>query len=264
VPPIAVLGNLSIDHVDGETRVGGGPFHAARGLRLLQARGTLVTTAADRSLVDPLVALGLPVRFQESASTAAFAFHYDGDERHMTIEELGAEWTAEDADGWVADALGRSEWLHVAPLARSDFPAATLAALARGRRILLDGQGLTRPARTGPLELDGDYDPEMLRHLTVLKLAEEEAQVVLPDLTEPSLRALGVPEVLLTFGSRGSIVYADGQLERVPCRRVDADSTGAGDAFSAAYLVGRAGGHSPSAAAHRATSLVESMLSQRR
>jgi sugar/nucleoside kinase (ribokinase family) len=260
VPPLAVIGNLSVDHVGGETRVGGGPFHAARGLRLLSARATIVTKAGDRSLLQPLVALGLPVRFRDAATTAGFSFFYEGDTRHMTVEELGEPWTPEEARGWVAEALGRTQWVHVAPVARSDFPAATLGALARGRRLLLDGQGLVRPERTGPLELDAAYDPEVLRHLTVLKLAEEEARVVLHDLTEPSLRRLGIPEVLVTFGARGSLVYADGRLERIPCRRVDADATGAGDAFCAAYLAGRAAGYAASAAAHRATNLVESLL----
>jgi sugar/nucleoside kinase (ribokinase family) len=265
VPPLAVIGNLSFDRVGGETRAGGGPFHAARGLGLLPApvRATILVKAADRSLLPPLVALGFPVRFHESTSTARFAFSYDGDRREMAIEALGEPWTPEDAHGWVAEALGRTEWLHVAPLARSDFPAATLAALAQGRRILLDGQGLVRPARTGPLALDDGYDPEVLRHLTMLKLAEEEAQVVVPDLTEASLQRLGVPELLVTLGSRGSLLYTGDRLEPIPCRPVDTDSTGAGDAFCAAYLAGRAGGHSPAAAAHSATRVVETMLQSR-
>jgi sugar/nucleoside kinase (ribokinase family) len=265
VPPLAVIGNLSFDRVGGETRAGGGPFHAARGLRLLPVpvRATILAKAADRSLLPPLAALGYPVRFRESTTTACFAFSYDGDRREMSIEELGEPWTPEDARGWVAEALGRTEWLHIAPLARSDFPAATLAALAQGRRILLDGQGLVRPARTGPLALDDGYDPEVLRHLTMLKLAEEEAQVIVPDVTEASLQRLGVPEVLVTLGSRGSLVYAGERLEPIPCHPVDADSTGAGDAFSAAYLAGRADGYAPAAAAERATRVVETMLQSR-
>jgi sugar/nucleoside kinase (ribokinase family) len=264
VPPLAVIGNLSCDRVGGEARVGGGPFHAARGLRLMEVQATIVAKAADRSLLEPLRALGFPVCFHESASTARFAFSYDGDRREMAIDELGDPWTPEDARGWVAEALGEAEWLHVAALARSDFPAETLAVLTRGRRILLDGQGLVRAAQTGPLSLDDGYDPDVLRHVTVLKLAEEEALVIVPDLTAASLRSLGVAEVLVTLGSRGSLVFAGERVEPVPCRPVDADSTGAGDAFSAAYLAGRAGGDPPVEAARRATSVVESMLSERR
>jgi sugar/nucleoside kinase (ribokinase family) len=260
VRPIAVIGNLSRDRVGGESRVGGGPFHAARGLQLLPARATILAKAADRSLLEPLAALGFPVCFRESARTAGFSFSYDGDTRSMSVDALGEPWTPAEAGGWVADALAGIEWLHVAPLARSDFPAATLALLARDRRVLYDGQGLVRPARTGPLELDSGYDPEVLRHVTMLKLAEEEARVLAPDLTEASLRGLGVPEVLVTLGSRGALVLADGRLELVAANRVDADTTGAGDAFAAAYLAGRAEGRAPTEAAREATGLVESLL----
>jgi len=99
--------------------------------------------------------------------------------------------------------------------------------------------------------------------VTALKLAEEEARAILPDLEEESLRRLGVPEVLLTFGSQGSLVWADGRLERVPAHPVDADATGAGDAFCAAYAAARGARHAPVAAARRATALVEALLSGR-
>jgi sugar/nucleoside kinase (ribokinase family) len=150
-------------------------------------------------------------------------------------------------------------------LARSDFPAATLAALARGRRVSFDGQGLVRPDRTGPLELDAAYDPEILRHVSVLKLAEEAARVLVGEPDGEALRSLGVPEVVVTLGSQGSLVLAEGRLERVAARPVDGevDPTGAGDAFAAAYLVSRASGHAPAAAARRATAVVAGLLDGR-
>jgi sugar/nucleoside kinase (ribokinase family) len=265
VPPLAVIGNLARDRIDGGVRAGGGPYHAARGLRrLATAQATIVTKAADRSLLPALVALGLPVRFHEATATSTFAIADHGDAREMQVEELGEPWTPEEARGWVADAVGKAQWLHVAPLLRSDFPAETLAELARGRRILLDGQGLVRVARVGPLAEDDAYDRDVLRHVTVLKLAEEEARIVLPDLSTDSLARLGVPEVLVTFGSRGSLVYANGTSERVAARPVHTEATGAGDAFSATYLASRAAGYAPVAAAERAARLVESLLANPR
>ena len=145
--------------------------------------------------------------------------------------------------------------MHVGALARSDFPAETLAALARDRRLSFDGQGLVRPARTGPLALDAEYDPEVLRHVSILKLAEEEARVLVGEPDADALRSLGVPEIVVTFGSEGSLVFAEGRLERVPARPVggEVDPTGAGDAFIAAYLVSRSSGYAPVPAARRAT-----------
>ena len=42
-----------------------------------------------------------------------------------------------------------------------------------------------------------------------------------------------MPEIVVTFGSEGSLVFAEGRLERVPARPVggEVDPTGAGDAF---------------------------------
>src|SRR5258708_1983103 len=119
---------------------------------------------------------------------------------------------------------------------RPPLPAEPLARVARGRRLSLDGQGLVRVPELGDLRLDGDYDPAVLEHVQVLKLAEEEAEA-LGDLAE-----LPVPEVLVTHGVRGATVYADGQVERVAAFGIDADPTGAGDAFSIAYVTARAGG----------------------
>jgi sugar/nucleoside kinase (ribokinase family) len=264
VRPLAVVGNLSLDRVDGgEPKAGGAPFHAARALRVLGRPALVAVKGAEadrRLLVPPLVRLGLPVLWRAGDSTAAFSFHYVGGERSMAVDALGPVWTPADLRG-----LERAEWVHVGALARSDFPAETLAALARDRRVSFDGQGLARPAVTGPLALDADYDPEVLRHVSVLKLAEEEARALFGGVDEESLRSLGVPEVVVTLGAAGSLVLAEGRFEQVPARRVDGevDPTGAGDAFSAAYLVSRSAGYAPVAAARRATALVAGLLGRR-
>jgi sugar/nucleoside kinase (ribokinase family) len=260
VRPVAVVGNLSLDRVDGgEPRPGGAPFHAARALRVLGWPALILAKGADadrRALLPPLVALGVPVLWRGGDATATFSFTYDGDRRRMVVESLGPSWTAADLHG-----LERVDWVQVGALARSDFPAETLAELARRRHLLLDGQGLARPAETGPLELDRDFSRDVLRHVTALKLAEDEAQALFGEVDADALRSLGVPEVLVTLGARGSIVYADGKLVRVPARDLgEVDPTGAGDAFAAAYVVSRSAGHAPAAAARRATAVVAEVL----
>jgi sugar/nucleoside kinase (ribokinase family) len=264
-----VIGNLSRD-VIGRTppRVGGGPFYAARALRELGHRAALAVRCSPedrRSFVPKLAALGVPVTWRASAETTTFAFGYEGEERSMRVEAVGDPWTPEDIRGWVREAIGRADWVHAAPLLRSDFPAETLAELARGRRLSYDGQGLVRRPEPGPLELDADFDPDVLRFVAVLKLAEEEAEVLVGGVDQASLASLGVPEIVVTLGSRGSIVLSGGRLERVTARAVKGrvDPTGAGDAFAAAYLAGRAGAQAPAAAARRATALVGALLDRR-
>ena len=258
--PLAVVGNLSLDLVDGSPpRAGGAPFHAARALRVLGRPALVGAKCADSdrdSLLTPLVRLGLPVLWRGGSSTAAFSFRYEGDRRVMVVEALGDPWGPADLYG-----LERADWVHVGALARSDFPAETLAELGRDRRVSFDGQGLVRPERTGPLELDAAYDPEVLRHVSILKLAEEEARTLVGEPDESALRSLGVPEVVVTLGSQGSLVLADGKLEKVPAQAAgEVDPTGAGDAFSAVYLASRSSGHAPAAAARRATALVAGLL----
>ena len=257
---LAVVGNLAIDVVDGRApRPGGGPFHCARALRALGVPAVVATQCAAedrRALVPPLVALGVPVAWRPAQATAAFTIRYSGEARSMTVDGLGDPWTPDDARDWIAGTVRRSEWVHAAGLARSDFPAESLAELARGRRLSLDGQALVRPARTGPLELDADFDPAVLEHVSLLKLAEEELEA-----TGHEPADFGVPEVLVTRGSRGSLVYAGGRVEEVRARPVDgADLTGSGDAFVATYLAARAAGQRPVTAARRATALVFGLL----
>jgi sugar/nucleoside kinase (ribokinase family) len=197
-----------------------------------------------------LAALGIPLRLLEGTATSGFSFTYDGDVRKMSVDAIGDPWTPDDARA----IDRRARWLHIAPLIRSDFPAETLAAFARGRRVLFDGQGLVRRPEVGPLQLDADFDPAVLQHISILKLAEEEAAVL------GGVEGLDVPEIVITLGSRGSIVYAGGVEVHVPARPLPHDPTGAGDAFATAYLAGRAAGHAPAAAARRATAVVGTIL----
>ena len=255
---VAVIGNLTRDVVDGgPPRVGGAPFHAARALRLLGGRAVIVArcSAADRpTLLPPLVALGIPVTWIQAQSTTCFTLRYEGEHRTLEIDALGEPWTQSDVG-----AVKRAAWVQIGGLSRADFPPEVLATLARDRRLALDAQGLVRAGKTGPVELDGDFDPSLLRHLTVLKVAGDEAEALGG---EERLLGLGVPEVLLTQGSQGAELLADGRRERIPVRRVegDVDPTGAGDGFLAAYVWARAFGHRPISAARHAAATAARML----
>ena len=255
---VAVIGNLSRDVVDGsEPRAGGAPYHAARALRLLGGSARIVARCAPpdrRALCAPLVGLGVPVLWLPAPRTTSIELRYDGEVRTLAIHDVGEPWTAEEAL-----RAGRARWVHVGALTRADFPATVLGALARDRRLALDGQGLVRRAQPGPLVLDAELDPAVLRHLTVLKLAEDEAEALGG---EEAVARLAVPETLITFGSRGAVLLAGGHRERVPARRLDptVDPTGAGDAFLAGYVWARAAGHRPLSAARHAASTAARVL----
>jgi sugar/nucleoside kinase (ribokinase family) len=259
---LGVVGLVSLDRVDGGIpRLGGAPFHAARALRVLGHPALLATKIAPEDSGRGLHALGFPVYSHPAARTIAFRIENDGDRRAMEIDELGEPWTAEDVRGWLDEALRQVDWVHAGPLTRADFPAETVALIKRGRVLSFDGQGLVRRGERGPLRLDADYDPEVLRHIDILKLSEEELRTLGLEASASSLATLGVGEIVVTLGSRGSVVYTRGSTAEVRARPVSApDPTGSGDAFMAAYLTYRRLRHTPRSAARLAGDLVRSLI----
>ncbi|HEX5469169.1 MAG TPA: carbohydrate kinase family protein [Gaiellaceae bacterium] len=260
--PLGVVGLVSLDRVDGGLpRLGGAPFYAAKALRLLGRPGVIATKIAAEDSGRGLHALGLPVHSRPAARTISFRIENDGDRRSIELEEPGEPWTPDDVRRWVGEALRGSDWVHAGALTRADFPAETLALLARGRGLSFDGQGLVRPAEKGPVRADGDYDPDVLRHVDVLKLSEEEAEALGLGLDDRSLASLGVREIVVTLGRRGAVVFADGLAEHVPTKPMAArDPTGSGDEFMAAYLTYRRLRHGPVSAARLAGEAVRALL----
>lgn len=234
---LAVIGHLSRDVVEGGApRIGGGPWHAARALRALQADAILVAkcgAADEEAFRAELETTGVPFRLVVGERTTAFSFTYDdAGVRTMLVDGIGDPWRPEEWHGVEAD------WLQVAPLLRGDF-----AELPRGH-VLLDGQGIVRIAEIGPLRLEAGPVPAGVE---ILKLADEEAAVLGP---------VDVPELVVTHGVRGATV--NGQL--VEADPVECDPTGAGDMFGAAYLVARAAGAEPVEAGRSAALVVAGLL----
>src|SRR5205085_100998 len=87
-----------------------------------------------------------------------------------------------------------------------------------------------------------------------------EALALVGSLDEHSLSGLGVPEVVVTLGSRGCVLAAEHRLVHISADPLDVDPTGAGDAFAAAYVVERSRGQAPRPAAEHATRLVHGLL----
>lgn len=237
-------------------------FYAARAFARLGRDDVTVAAAcapADaRRLAPALVSFGLPTTVLETERTTAYSFHYEGDHRVMRQDAVGDPWTPERA----LAAAGDADRVYVAALTRTDFPFETLAALARGGRpLLLDAHGLVRTPPLGPVVTDGEIG-SVLDAVTVLKLNDEEAEILAGGLDPAAIRGLGVPEALLTLGSQGSMIVAGDLDERIAVTPVDGpvDPTGAGDMISAAYLDARSRGVGPVAAARDASRFVTELL----
>lgn len=268
VPGVTVLGNLAIDVINGgEISPGGCASFAGVALDAAGVPGGIVALAGaeNRSLFDPLLErFGSMIRILSADRTSSFRLDYsDVDHRQMSVEAIGPVWGPAEVE-W---ANPKTTWVHLAPLLRTDFPASTLALLARrGHRVAYDGQGLVRADRLGPLVVDRHYPAELLADISILKLAEDEAVIVADGpFGEATAAALGVPEILVTYGSEGCDIYTGDSCVRVPAAwRVEGvQTTGAGDMFTTCYVANRAAGADPRAAAKEASELVATELEKR-
>jgi sugar/nucleoside kinase (ribokinase family) len=271
-PELTLIANVALDRVNrGPWTCGGCPAFAPYAFADLHACGVINAACAAEDLAtfralcaDDSVAF----RFKRAATTTRFDLNYSGEfgeTRSMVVHTIGHAWSEADIDRLEID----SEWVHLAPLLRSDFPAATVGRLAsRGHRVSYDGQGLVRVPQVGELTLDARYDPELIPHLTVLKLSEDETAILAAEHgREAALGALSViPELLLTLGFRGAEIRSGSTVGLVAPDRVitDVQTTGAGDAFMVAYLIGRHRGLAPREAAAVGANIAAGMLAERK
>ena len=209
-----------------QVRPGGTPRYAARALRFAGAEPSVVETGSLRSLIE----------------------HGPSGTR-QEILSLPEPLTPERARREVLPALEGCEWVLLGGQTAGDFPAETIAVLAAaGLRICLDGQGLARGSRIGPVQL-GRLAQRDVSGITALKLNQAEAE---------SAGRLDVPELLVTLAERGVMVRWQSEQHEIAGdgRRFD-DPTGAGDSFAALYCLERSRGELPPAAATTALKTVE-------
>ncbi len=146
-------------------------------------------------------------------------------------------------------ALEGCDWVLLGGQTAGDFPVETIAVLAAaGHRICLDGQGLARGSRVGPVRLVAIAQRDVTG-VTALKMNRAEAEAA---------GRLDVPELLVTGAEQGVVVrWQDEQYEIAGNGRRFADPTGAGDSFGALYCLERSRGVLPPAAALFAVETVQ-------
>ena len=269
---IALVGQSVLDRTTWpdatvEERLGGAPVFAAQAIADV-CPALIITRGGDVELRRPLHSLGLQLEEGPSEHTMVcdVTLHGDGTWSEA-ITALGDGFSPLDVEGWMARLLERCSTVVCGAQWRDDFPAETLAALARGgHRVYLDGQGPARPSRLGPVRVEGPLDPGVARLVAVLKLAEEEAVALIGGIDPVAALALGVPVVVVTLGERGAVVLSAGEVTEVA---VDAvlgltDTVGAGDSFLALMAAAAEGGANPIEATATACDGVARLLRARR
>lgn len=155
------------------------------------------------------------------------------------------------ADSFTVEKLGGVEarFIHLGSLLADDFSLDVIKALSGRGKLSVDAQGFLR--NVDGVEVypcDWSNKVEALRYIDILKVNEHEIVSLTghSDLRQAAhqLAAWGVGEVLMTLGSYGSVIFAEGEFFEIPAfapmQLVDA--TGCGDTYATGYLYMRAKG----------------------
>lgn len=228
---------------------GGTSFYFSRALNCLPQRVSMVLVTkmgqAGMKAADELRERGIDVTAYESRHTVYFENKYDENRDNRTQRVLAK------ADPFTIDELRpfEAKVFHLGALLSDDFSPELVEYLATKGLISIDAQGYLREVRGEQVfPIDWKDKLRILRHTAVLKVNEHEMQVV-TGLSDPKQAALqlaewGVKEAVVTLGSHGSIILADGQFYEIPAYkpREVVDATGCGDTYSAGYLYCRCQG----------------------
>lgn len=251
---ICCIGHITLDKVITPRfeayMPGGTAFYFAKALKNFDHEGfSLVTALGDSEMevVDDLRGDGIEVNVLPSRKSVFFENKYGTDMNHRTQRVLAKAdpFTAENLDAVEADIY------HLGTLLADDFDLNTIKALAAKGKVSVDVQGYLRKV-IGEDVIHVDYDKkhEAMPYISILKANENEMEVLTgtsdPYEAAKILADWGCPEVLLTLGDKGSLIYADGEFYKIPALPPKdlVDATGCGDTYMAGYLYKRSRGAS--------------------
>lgn len=225
---------------------GGVVYYASHAYRRLGLSTAVISKAAPEDagvLLQELRESGVSLYCRRSAHTLAFENIYRNeslDAREQRVAALADPFTPADLGTVKARAF------HLGPLTGADMDGAFIEEVARRGRVYLDVQGLLRRITDGRVEPSAWLDSDSaLAHVHGLKADLVEAQLLSGE-TDPEraayrISACGPQEVLITLGSRGSLILAGDELHRIPGYSPPQvlDATGCGDTYFAAYVFQR-------------------------
>lgn len=252
IPDIVCLGHITLDKIVTPrfTRhlPGGTAYYFANALRNFEHSGfRLVTSLGESEMgtVDELRRGGIDVDVIPSRKTVYFENRYgeDFNDRTQRVLEVADPFTVEK----LHDVQGRV--FHLGTLMADDFDLDAIRFLASRGKVSVDIQGyLRKVVGHDVVAVDYDLKREAMPYFSILKANEKEMEA-LTGCTDPHeaariLAGWGCPEVLLTLGDKGSLIYTGGEFIEVPAVPTDnaIDATGCGDTYMAGYLYLRSKG----------------------
>ena len=222
---------------------GGTSYYFSHGIRHLKdTRNYKLITAlapSEYKAVEDLRAKGIQVEVLPSRKTVYFENIYgeNQDDRKQRVLAKADPFTVEELKDEEA------KFFNLGSLLSDDFSLDVVKLLSGKGKLAVDAQGYLREVRGEQVyPTDWKDKREALKYIDILKVNEHEAEVLtgFKDFKQAALQLAewGVKEVLLTLGSLGSIIYAEGTFYKIPAYPAKnvVDATGCGDTYSMGYL----------------------------
>lgn len=246
---ICCVGHITLDKVVTTKSVvhmaGGTSFYFSNAMRNMDVSYMLVTSLAEAQMqyVTDLRKKGIEVKALPSAYTVYFENIYKENQDHRTQRVL------QKADPFTVEQLldVDAKIFHLGPLLADDMPLELIRTLSERGKVSLDVQGYLRKVENKNVHaIDWPVKKEALQYIDILKASENEMAVLtgISDVRKGAriLFDWGVKEVVITLGSRGSVIYNGRSYFNIPAYSPTTsvvDATGCGDTYMAGYLYQR-------------------------
>lgn len=266
---ICCIGHITHDKIVTPASVvhmaGGTSFYFSNAIRQMPLRYQLVTAVAETEMpyVHALRDNGIDVTVFPSRQTVYFENIYgeNQDNRTQRVLHKSDPFTVAQLQTVTAGIF------HLGPLLADDIPVSLIQHLASRGKVSLDVQGFLREVRNEQVyPVDWSAKQEVLPYISILKANETEMEQLTGTADiKTGIRQLvdwGVPEVIITLGSKGSVVHQDGVLHPIPAfvPKQVVDATGCGDTYMAGYLYRRHKGDFVDKAGHFAAAMATSKI----
>ena len=254
---LCCIGHLTHDKIvtpsDTVHMAGGTSFYFSHALKNFPLNYHLVTALSSDDLIftEALQQEGIDLTIVPSKHTVYFENIYtnNSDERQQKV--------LFEADSFkIADLQNiQAKHFHLGPLLANDMAADFIESLSKRATVSLDVQGFLRTVINQHVEvIDWSAKATVLPHITIIKASETEAFTITgSNNVEHAAKILfdmGVKEVVITMGSKGSLIYDGNKIINIPAYKpaVVKDATGCGDTYMAGYLYKRIEGEEIEAA----------------
>jgi sugar/nucleoside kinase (ribokinase family) len=242
---ICTIGHITNDKVVTPNSVkymyGGTAFYFSKALQYFDTNCMLVTAVgpSEKNIIEKLQSEGLSITALNSRHTVFFENIYplNQDSREQNVLKTADPFNIETMPGIDASIY------HLGPLLADDIPVDLVKMLASKGIVSLDVQGYLRTVRNNKV-IFGDWQQkkEALPYVSILKANDFEMELLtgtgnIKD-SAMILAAYGIKEVIITLGSKGSVIYSGNEFYNIPAFEPTSvvDATGCGDTYMAGYL----------------------------